>query len=267
MSTDTLTKYSINIIGSGNVAHHLSKAFADVGCKICGIWNRHHEKAVSMANCYGASSPKNLKDLPFADFWIICVKDDAIREVAKVVSCIMPRESILLHSSGSTSIAIFDGLHENSGVLYPLQTFSKDIKLDISDIPFFIEGTNEISTGKIRNLVSRIAKNIEYMPSDKRKYLHLAAVFACNFTNFCYSVAQDILASNEINKDFLLPLIDQTANKMHFMDALSAQTGPAVRFDEKTIGRHLEIVPEQYKKIYIEISKHIHALQKARNNR
>jgi hypothetical protein len=87
----------------------------------------------------------------------------------------------------------------------------------------------------------------------------MAAVFACNFTNHMYALSARLLEKNGLPFDAMLPLIDETARKVHELHPLDAQTGPAVRRDENVMGKHLTMLTDEpeIKEIYKMISDSI----------
>lgn len=216
----------INIIGRGNVATHLWKAFQAVPDVYAVIINPHTLEGLD-------------KD---ADVTIISVSDNAINDV---LSKLPPTSSIIAHTSGSTPIGILSGRQESTGVFYPFQTFSKDKELDYDTIPFFIEASDPQAEETLLNLASRISKKIYRADSKKRKAMHVAGVFACNFANHLWSIADDILRANGMNFEVLRPLLQETLRKTETMSPFDGQTGPAVRSDSKTINSHLEFLDEQ----------------------
>lgn len=222
----------LNIIGRGNVGIHLAKAFADVA-------------DVSVID------PHTLARLnPAADYTLICVSDNAVPEVAAKLA---ETSGIVAHTSGSVPLSALpsSGCHAN-GVFYPLQTFSRDVVLDYSEIPVFIEGENEETAERLERLARLMSGNVRRARSDTRRRIHLASVVACNFTNHLYALADDILKSDGIGFDALSPLIKETARKAALGDPAANQTGPARRGDSSTINRHLDMLAgnPRLRKIY-----------------
>lgn len=216
----------IDIIGTGNVATHLFRAFKRVGNNV----------DVSLVN------PHTFEGKRFkTDFTIIAVKDDAITEVANRLTdydC-----GIIAHTSGSTSLQVFESQINHFGVFYPLQTFSKDVKLDYSEIPFFIEASDKPSELALLKLASLISDKTMLADSDQRRALHVAAVFACNFTNHLIGLSNEILGAYSLPLESLKPLITETVRKAFFsLNPYMCQTGPAVRGDETTMNAHLKLL-------------------------
>ena len=207
---------------------------------------------------------RTLEELPLdADIYIISVKDSALQEVIEhLVKCLRTDtpsfrrgqgEAAILHTAGSMPLSVFDGYTENGGVLYPMQTFSMDREVDFRAIPLFIEGHDP----RIRQLAESISQHVYQLSTADRKYLHLAAVFACNFANHCYTLAADVLAQKGLPFDVMLPLVDETARKVHELHPMDAQTGPAVRHDENVMQAQEALLDEPMRQIYHQLSQSI----------
>lgn len=211
------------IIGSGNVAFHLIKA---LGKK---------SEAIEV-------NPRSFVGLPLdADAYLICVSDDAIKDVAHRLHNTLGEKSdtaFVAHTSGSTPISVLSAIFPECGVVYPMQTFSKTDILDYSTIPFFIEGNSETATSRFIEMAYIMSDNIREADSETRQRLHLGAVFACNFTNRMYDIADTLLRNNGMTIEVLIPLIEKCVDKIKTMTPHLAQTGPAVRRDMTTISAH-----------------------------
>ena len=233
------------IIGSGNVAHHLAKAFTLKNIEVVQLFGRNEEqlKEISAA----LEIPYSTEKLEVADFYLIAVSDSAVAEVSKMISF----ENVLVaHTSGSLPIDVLEGNYRKAS-FYPLQTFSKLKELDYSKIPFFVEAENEFDLHALKNLAAAISENVMESSYEKRKYIHLTAVFACNFVNHLYARAKEIADSQQIPFQYFLPLIDETTEKIHTVNPRDAQTGPAVRDDERVLKLHEELIKsEEQLKIY-----------------
>lgn len=252
---------NIVLIGSGNVATHLGKAFYNAGNKIIQVYSRNIKNAKYLSNNINSIPISNLKDIILdADLYIICITDDAIIEVLPYLKNL---KGLVVHTSGSVDIEIFNNYIENFGVLYPLQTFSKQSKPDFNSIPFCIEANNNNNLNKIREFASCIAHNINVINSKQRMYLHLAAVFVNNFTNSIYVVASEILENKGIEFDLLKPLILETAIKVQNINPIEAQTGPAKRNDFKIIEKHLHLLENNklLENLYKDFTELIHIQQ------
>ena len=225
---------SILIIGDGNVASHLYKTFSKVD-------------AVLVTRI----KSRNLTVIPNADVTIIAVSDDAIAEVSSKIL-----NSLVVHTSGSVAMTSLNNKGKK-GVFYMLQTFSKNKSVDFSKVPFCLEAENEKDYILLELLANLIGKKIYAINSEQRKALHIAAVFVNNFTNHMYKTGSDICAENNVPFAILEPLIKETAAKIKTLSPAAAQTGPAIRNDQKTINKHLALLNEQQQEIYTTITKSI----------
>lgn len=247
----------IVFIGSGNVATHLAMAAKKAGHHILQIYSHSAENARCLAKKVDAPYSDNISQVnPSADIYIFSVKDDALGQVLAE----MPEtEGIWIHTAGSIPMNIFRHYHDRYGVLYPLQTFSKKREIDFEKIPLFIEANDSKVCEQLQEFAYGLSPIVRYIESEKRRYLHLAAVFACNFVNHMYAIAAQLLEKNQIPFDMLLPLIDETAAKIHQMHPREAQTGPAIRFDEQVMNRHIDLIDDPcIKELYLLISQSIY---------
>lgn len=249
----------VAIIGSGNVATHLSLALASLeGIEICQVYSpteAHAEILAERLNCDFVTDPAQIrKD---ADVYLFALKDQALETVIRAVPA---NNGLWLHTSGSMPMQVFAGYTERYGVLYPLQTFSKSREISFRGIPLFIECHREEDKNCLEDLARRLSGKVCELSSEKRRSLHLAAVFACNFTNHIYALAEEILAKEGLSRDYLFPLIDETAAKVHELPAQEAQTGPAIRYDENIINKHLCMLADDpdVQTLYRLLSQSIH---------
>ena len=179
---------------------------------------------------------RTLEELPqTADAYIIAVKD-------------------------SMPMSLFQGMAHHYGVFYPMQSFSKERTVYFAEIPTFIEASDDKTKQVIRQLAESVTQHVIELSSDDRQYLHLSAVFACNFVNHCYALAAEILEQHGMDFNVMLPLIDETARKVHQLHPLQAQTGPAMRYDENVIRHQLELLNDNpaAREIYERMSMNIH---------
>ncbi len=214
----------IEIIGRGNVATHLMNALhscADV-------------KAVN---------PRSLEGLRLdADLYLIAVSDNAISEVSGKLGTLLTGAAVVAHTSGTTPLSTIGQYHRHAGVFYPLQTFSKGVELDYSEIPFFIEATDPASEQMLFDTARQISHEVHHADSEKRRHLHLGSVVACNFANHLWTLSSEYLEKHDIDFRLLLPLLEETTRKLRDMPPAKAQTGPAARHDTATISRHMEML-------------------------
>jgi predicted short-subunit dehydrogenase-like oxidoreductase (DUF2520 family) len=225
---------SVILIGNGNVATHLYEAFIGVDeIKVTQI------------------SSRELALIPQADVTIIAVSDDAIAEISSKIT-----NDFIVHTSGSVSLNDLKNT-TRKGVFYMLQTFSKDKKVNFNEVPFCLEAENEKDHKLLETLATSIGKKIYKINSEQRKTLHVAAVFVNNFTNYMYKIGNDICEKNNVPFEILQPLIKETASKIDYLSPKNAQTGPAIRNDEKTIKNHLNLLDTNQQKIYKILTKSI----------
>lgn len=252
----------IVIIGSGNVATHLAKAFAKNN-DVVQIYSKNIANAQLLANnIKGANAIDNLSQLsPNADLYVISVKDDAIKQI---VDSVPFNTGLWVHTSGSVSIDTLSNKFTRCGVLYPLQTFSRDVDVDISKVPFFIEGIDNSTFQGINAIAKTLSDNTYAANSAQRKQLHIAAVFGCNFVNHMWAIADEILQKSGYSFDILIPLIKATLNKATIISPEEGQTGPARRGDASIINSHKELLPPNLGNLYHIISNSI--LTKYNNN-
>lgn len=250
----------IAIIGTGNVAWHLILTLENAGHVITAIAGREPKKVASLAeNFYNAEAITHF-DLSEIDIEvaIICVTDDAIEDVSQKLR--LSKKCLLAHSSGTKPLSSLGYAQtENIGVFYPLQTFTKAKKVDFSNIPICIEADNKEALRLIRLLASSISNTVVELTSKDRAVLHLAAVFACNFSNHMLTISHNIMEQNGLNYALLHPLITETINKSLNTGPQDAQTGPAKRGDLETLDMQyhaLSGVPETAD-LYKMISQHI----------
>lgn len=252
---------NISILGSGNVATLLSKALIKAGHAIDAVYSRNAEHAQALAHAIGCPYATNRTDLlPQSDIYLFALKDDSLTSV--IQQLLQNNHAIKgtwVHTAGSIPLAVFPPSVQ-SGVLYPMMTLSKDKDVDFKTIPLFVEGSTSQSLRMVEDLANELSDSVFLLDSTKRKKLHLAAVFANNFTNHCCTLAYHLLEKNGIAPTVLLPIIDETAQKLHHLSPTEAQTGPAKRWDEKVMSEQLcELADEaELQEIYRLMSQSIH---------
>lgn len=226
----------IVLIGSGNVASHLAEALLAANHNIIQVWSKHFENAVLLSSTINSQAVKYLSEIDVdADLYVLAIKDDAIEDVALQLKNV---RGMIAHTSGAVPLHIFEGNFERYGVFYPLQTFSKAKKVNFLDIPLCLEANDIAGMQLLKNIARGISNTVVEINTEKRAILHLSAVFACNFVNHFYALADEILRENELNFNLIKPLIKETAEKIQTAKPISVQTGPAIRHDEKTIAKH-----------------------------
>ncbi|MDE6317053.1 MAG: DUF2520 domain-containing protein, partial [Muribaculaceae bacterium] len=227
------------VIGSGNVATHLARALAGY-VEIRQVYSRNLSHAEELASAISATcSATDDTDIIYddADLYLMAVTDDSIKELAQRIKS--REEAIWVHTSGSVDMEVFEGLKKRYGVFYPLQTFSKGKPVEMREVPIFIEACSRDVENELMALASEITDKVSALTSDGRRRLHIAAVFACNFVNYMWTVADRQLQLCGTDIHALDPLLKETFEKIATMSPEDAQTGPARRGDTKVIARHI----------------------------
>jgi len=247
----------VSIIGSGNVATHLAQGLFDSGITINQIFSRDIENAKSLAAKVNAEAINTLSvlDTEAIDILLISVKDDVIKEVSKKINS---SNIVIAHTSGTIEMEALSN-HQNFGVFYPLQTFSKNKEVDLSNIPFCIEGSDKNTKLALLNLANQLSKDVRFIDSITRKSIHLSAVFACNFSNHMLAIADLLLKESGQDLSVLKPLVQETISKAFDTSPNEGQTGPAARNDQEVMQNHVTQLANQpqLQDIYTTISESI----------
>lgn len=249
----------ITFIGAGNLATNLCKAAKDAGHNIRQIYSRTEESAATLAHIVGAPYTIDLTTINMeSDIYIVSVKDDVLQNVANRLRERVG-ERLIVHTAGSMPMDVIPS--SRRGVFYPMQTFSRKKTVSFREIPCFLEASNPMDLAFLHEFAASVSSNIHDMSSNDRRYLHLAAVFCCNFANHCYAIGAELLrAHGNIPFEVMLPLISETAGKLRQLSPEQAQTGPAVRWDTNVIDKHISLLSEtrQWQDIYRLLSQSIH---------
>jgi len=257
---------SISFAGAGNVAGYLAPALMHAGFKIVSIFSRNAEKAGELASLTGAKPVFFVEDIDNdADLLILALPDEAIPGFSKSLKEAGKFKGIVAHTSGSQSLGSVTRYHTQGGVFYPLQSFTRFSSPDIAKVPFCIEGATPEVAERLVEVASSLSADVRLIDTPQRAQIHLSAVFACNFTNYLYSVSDCLLAESGVKPDILLPLIRETALRISGGDAAAMQTGPAVRKDWSTIDMHLNMLRNhpEWKEIYKTMSELIVKLKES----
>jgi predicted short-subunit dehydrogenase-like oxidoreductase (DUF2520 family) len=247
----------ITLVGSGNVATHLAAALKNAGHAIVQVYSRAIQNAALLAYHVKAEAIDDLKSINTdTDLFIIATKDDAIGPIAEQLAV---HQKLMVHTSGATDLYSLLAFSDNAGVLYPLQTFSKTKEVDFRNVPLCIEAKDDVITKVLEQLAQTISNKVYHINSEKRKALHLAAVFACNFPNYLYTIAQQLTAKQGLDFELLRPLIQETAEKVQNANPAMVQTGPAIRNDENTMAMHQQLLEgePQLQQLYFLLSQGI----------
>ncbi len=238
---------SIVILGAGNVAFHLTRALIENTCNVRQIFNRTLEHAREIGEANRISYTDKISEIEKADIYIIASADSGIEEFSHYI----PYDDVLVvHTSGSSPMSVLKGDYRK-GVFYPLQTFSKERTMRYDNIPFFIEAENPEDLKKLNELGNRISNEVHELNVASRMQVHMTGVWANNFVNHLYYIAGNICEQNNVPFDVLLPLIQETANKVIEMSPKDAQTGPAKRGDQVIVDRHLEALQDDSRLLQI----------------
>ena len=245
--------YKIAMLGAGNVAWHLAPALEKAGHEIVCVYSRTLENAAALTqnlNAAKATDQPDFSQTP-ADLYLIAVKDSALPELLQ--TAVFPENSLVAHTSGTLPLSVFE-LYKNirGAVFYPLQTFSKNTPVSFTNIPFCLESADENAMLLLQKTAGSVSEKVYQVSSEERKILHLAAVFACNFTNHLLGISSEILTQNQLRFEMLQPLVEQTVQKAFSQNPFSVQTGPAIRHDETTIQTQLQFLQTNsvYQQIY-----------------
>lgn len=253
------------LIGAGNLATQLGKALVRRRvCEVVQVYSRTEASASALGEALQAEAVTSIADVRTdADLYMVALKDSAFTEVARQL--VRGREhALFVHTAGSLPMSVWEGMATRYGVFYPMQTFSRQRDVDFSSIPIFIEARDAADRDCLMALARCLSERVQEADSAQRRALHLSAVFACNFTNHMYAICEQLLSEAGLPFASMLPLIDETAAKAHVMSPRRAQTGPAVRYDENVIGKHIEALSahRQWQELYEKLSKSIHEMGK-----
>lgn len=248
-------------IGAGNVATHLATELFRNSFDIIQVYSRTMGSASALAQEVQATPITDIASVDNSvDLYIFSLKDSVLEDI---VSQIPSNNGLWIHTAGSVSMDVFQKYTSRYGVLYPFQTFSKGREIAWQKVPVFIEANRSDDLEILRNTAEKISGKVAELSSQDRKYVHLTGVFACNFTNHMYALSKLFLNHVNLPFDVSLPLIDETAAKVHELSPEKAQTGPAVRYDKNVIDRHLDLIEdENIRQIYKLISENIYKTNK-----
>lgn len=255
------SKFEIVVIGAGNMATRLSLALVEKGYTIKQVYSRTTQSAQMLATRLGGDvtfTNDTGSIYPDADLYLFSLSDNAL---PCVIEQIPANEALWIHTAGSMPMDVFAGKTSRYGVLYPMQTVSKERETDWSEVPVFVEASNPDDEKLIEQIATTLSRNVQRINSQQRQALHLAAVFACNFSNHMYAIAEKLLQEQGLDFDVMKLLIHETERKAQIMSPLQAQTGPAVRNDENVMNKHLQLLSDSpeatlYKLISENINKY-----------
>jgi predicted short-subunit dehydrogenase-like oxidoreductase (DUF2520 family) len=254
--------YKIVILGAGNVGYQFAWHLHNSGHQIVQIFSRHLPSAKWIGNLIEIPCTDKYDEITQdGEIYLLTVKDDAIPEVC---SQLRLQHQVIAHTSGSVSMKVLEGVSENFGIFYPLQTLSRNVSVDFGVIPFCVNASNEKSFLMLNDLAGTLTNKIIRVDDEKRLAIHVAAVFANNFTNHLFSISQVLLERNGLSFEIFKPLINETVRKIQNHDPLNVQTGPASRNDEQTIEKHLQFLKDDpgFAELYRLFTEDIQRLQR-----
>lgn len=241
------------------MATHLGVGLQKAGWQIVQVYSRTEASASELASRLGVGYVTTLEEVcTDADIYLVMVKDAVLQELVPAV--VKGREGALfVHTAGSMPMEVWKNDALRYGVLYPMQTFSKAREVDFASVSFFVESNGEAELAVLKEMAASLSPKVYEATSAQRTYLHMAAVFACNFANHMYALSAYLLEKHGLPFDAMLPLIDETARKVHGLSPKEAQTGPAVRRDENVMNKHLAMLAEEpeLRELYEKISNSI----------
>ncbi len=229
----------VSILGAGNVATQLALVLKKAGHQIIQIYNRSDDAGKELAKTVAASFTSDLKTLTGADIYIVAVKDDAIAEIAAGFEI---GDKIVAHTSGTKTKNLLENSSSNFGIFYPLQTLTKSAKVDFKNVPLLIEGNNDKTSEKLEELAQSISQKVYQIDEQQRQWVHVAAVFANNFTNHLFTISESILNEHGMKLDILKPLIFRFIESLEKHSPAEIQTGPAARKDFQIIEKHVQLL-------------------------
>lgn len=239
----------ICLIGAGNVGSHLGLALSEVA-DVIQVVSRHEESSHRLADAIGGGceAVTSLSELRGdADIYLLAVNDDRVSEI---VCATDDYPGIWAHTSGSVPADVFAGHKSHYGVFYPLQTFTRDVAVDVAEVPFFIEGNDVEAERTLVSLARQLSHRVEIADSARRGELHVAAVFACNFANLMWLEADKLLRPAGLDITYMMPLLKATLGKLSTITPRDAMTGPARRGDSEVMEKHMRKLSGRSREIY-----------------
>ena len=252
-----MAHFNISFAGAGRVAGALCKEMFRSGLKILQVVSEYDTNGKPLAIMCGAEWSSDLTFADTNDIIIVAVPDHNLKEVLSGIRC--SRKTIVAHTAGSCGLEVFPPDFGKAGVFYPLQTFSKGREISFKDLPFFIEANDKPAGKKLGALAEALGGKVHFVDTERRKLLHISAVFVNNFTNYMLTEGNEIASKAGFSFEILVPLINETISKALENGPYSSQTGPAVRNDLNTIEKHMELlsfIPD-LQKLYNEVTQSI----------
>jgi predicted short-subunit dehydrogenase-like oxidoreductase (DUF2520 family) len=248
---------NISFAGAGRVADALCKELFHAGFRIDLVTSETEGNGKSLADSCKSKWSSELQFPDSTKIIIVAVPDHRLKNVLSAIKC--APGTLVAHTAGSLGLDIFPEEFKHKGVFYPFQTFSKNRKINFVDLPFLLESSDDESSEILKTLAESIGGEVHFIDYEQRKLLHLAGVFVCNFTNHMLTEGKDITLKAGFPFEILVPLINETISKAIENGPENSQTGPAVRHDQNTIEKHLELLSFSGKlqRIYSEMTHSI----------
>ncbi len=246
----------IVLLGSGNTATVLGRRIREMNHVIVQVFNRTEQPGKALAISLGSEFTNNPQQITReADLYILAISDDALSDVS---SWLPHRSQLVVHTAGSVSKEVLQPVASNYGVLYPLQSLNAAINT-IPPIPFLVDASSSENLAFLFDFAKSLSVDVEVASDDDRRAMHLAAVMVNNFTNHLFAVAEKYCESRHLNFRLLLPLIGETVSRLDYLPASRLQTGPAIRNDNSTIERHLQLLTKhpELSKLYETLTESI----------
>jgi predicted short-subunit dehydrogenase-like oxidoreductase (DUF2520 family) len=252
-----MTWYRISFAGAGRVASALCRALSQAGHSIGLIVSESGTSGKSLAESCNASWSDELRYTDKSDLIIVAVPDHRLKEVLSGIKC--PPGTLIAHTAGSSGLDIFPDNITNRSVFYPLQTFTSGREVDFRELPVLIQSSDAKSYSILAGIAESLGCKVYEVDAEQRRMIHLAAVFANNFSNFMLTSSKEIISETGFSFELMKPLIRETFSKALAMGPENSQTGPAVRNDINTIEKHMELLSfsTELKKLYIELTEAI----------
>lgn len=229
----------VTILGAGNVATQLALGLKKAGHDIAQIYNRSSDAGKQLAHTVGASFTSDTGSLRDADIYLVAVKDDVLPGLA---ASLRLHDKVVAHTSGTQPKELLKPCSKNYGVFYPLQTITKSARLDFKEVPLLIDGNSALTLRQLEALAATLTTNVHKVDDEQRRWIHVAAVFANNFTNHLWALSETILKNKGIDFDILKPLIKKTVANLEYASPSQIQTGPAQRGDHQLVQQHLSML-------------------------
>lgn len=245
------TPIRIGLFGAGHVGLHLLRRMHQAeGVEVTGLWNRHPARWGEWQARYPVV--RRPEDMPPADVYILALKDDVLGDFS---ARLKDRNILTVHTSGAQPSAVLQTARK--GVFYPLQTFVRDREVDWSRVPLLVYAPDARDEKLLQDLARRLSPLVYKVDDAQRARLHVAAVFASNYTNVMVQIAYELMKDSQLNPDILKPLMEKTFAHLLHADPHKVLTGPARRGDNDTLQRHINILKEMKKEELIVIYENL----------